>query len=199
MRWKVHVLGCVVAAGILHQGSGEAGDLAAAELRTESGTSWSPVGGVDDPSIINDALPVAKNSHLGGNLVIMRNTGDVAFSVSFTDVLPGVKQVIDPGGSLVWSCNGDALPPVSLEVHGGQGQRTLNVICGDVLVVGGKDLRLSKYEEQDPGAPVSEPQSQARVEDAEDLRRKWRDLGVNEPSSPTDLKSSSGDSEEELE
>ena len=184
MQWNVVAFACVVAGGLLHQTSAQADDLAAVELVKESGTSWSPVDGVEDPST-EKALPVARTSNLGGNLVIMRNTGEGVVSVSFTDALPGIKQVIDPGGSLVWSCMGDAIPPVSLEVHGTMpSQRTLNVTCGDVLVVGRKDPRLAKYEELDPSgerpSQVDRP-NQVKVEDAKGIRGQRDDRNI-EPS-----------------
>lgn len=171
MHWRRawSLVACLVAGDILCDQVFAGVADAAPPLRLASGAVSSPPEQVEDPAI-NKALPVARARNAGGDLVIMRNTGERAVSVSFADAPRGIRQLLDPGGSLVWSCGGDALPPVSLRIHSaGQQQRTLRVVCGDVLVIGGKIPRLTKYEAQEP-LPLNDERPDLRpsesVEDA---------------------------------
>ena len=154
MQWNLGlpVLACVVAADIFNPLSAEAAEaenLPRPVFSAEINASLPAVDDVDPA--INKALPLARSGTAGGNLVIMRNAGEMAVSVSF-DGSGAVKQLIEPGGSAVWSCqSGNPLPAMSLEGNpSDEFRRTVGVACGDVLVVGGRDVPLSKYEEQGP-------------------------------------------------
>lgn len=187
MHWRRawSLVACLVAGDILcHQVFAEAAD-AASPLRLASGTLSLPPEQVEDPAI-NKALPVVQAGNAGGNLVIMRNTGERAVSVSFADAPRGIRQLLDPGGSLVWSCGGDTLPPVSLQIHsaGQQHQRTLRVVCGDVLVIGGNIPRLTKYEAQEPLPRNDERPDLRPSESVEDARTPAGWFGIA-PVSPS--------------
>ena len=125
-------------------------------LNADSDAPWAAVDErFADTDITKDDLPVTRNKGANGNLVIVRNMEERTISVNLATMPLDIKQLIDPGGTVVWTCqSSDQLPTLSLEgLPPDHRKRALSVDCGDTLVVGAGPGRLAKYEEQGPSKP----------------------------------------------
>lgn len=97
-------------------------------------------------TILGGGYLVRRNKNRNGNLVIMRNTGVKSVSIVFAHAGGEIKQLIDSGQSVVWSCSpGDQLPVVHFDVTPPDSQ-PLDLECGDTLFFGDFNQIGVKYE-----------------------------------------------------